>query len=103
MGALRVAFERREPSNREKQRVEVLGSRQIMHIDENFDALNFDLAETVVHRVQARVVGEWVVVSQGGGGLDRNRGQAVAKRVHPGTRFALLSAGAAAFCAVALV
>jgi hypothetical protein len=83
------------------ERVEVLGYRQIMNLVENLDAFNFDLAQTLKHRIHGRVVGGGVIVS--GGGIDRHRGQAVAKRVHPRTRFALLTAGASAFGAIALV
>jgi len=103
MGALRVAFERREAPNSRIEFVEALRCRQIMHIVENLDAFNFDLAETLIHRIHAGVVGGCAVVSGAGGGIDRHRGQAVAKRVHSGTRLAFLTAGTAAFRAVALV
>src|SRR5258706_2543464 len=103
MGALRVAFERREPSNSSMERVEVLRYRQIINIVENFHAFNFDLAQTLVHRIDAGIVGECAVVSGAGGGIDRHRGQAVAKRVHSRTRLAFLTTGAAAFGAIALI
>ncbi len=72
MGALRVAFERREAPNSRMEFVEVLRCRQIMHIVENLDAFNFDLAETLIHSIHARVVGGCVVVSGAGGGIDRH-------------------------------
>src|SRR5258705_9170068 len=103
VGALRVAFERREPPNSSMERGHVLGPRQIMHFVENLQAFNFDLAQALIHRTHAGVVSEWVVVRRSGGCIDRHRGQAVAKCVHPRTRLALWTAGAAAFCAVALV
>src|ERR1700687_5009072 len=82
-------------------RFEVLGTRQIMDVVESLDSFNFDLAETLIDRVLARVVGRCGAVS--GGGIDRHRCQAVAKRVHSRTRFAFLTAWAATLCAIALV
>src|ERR1700681_3191158 len=102
MSALRVAFERRQPSNSTMEGAQVLRFRQIMHIDENLDAFNFDLAETLIHPTNTRVIGEWVIVSCAGS-LDPQRGQAMAKRVHSRTRFAFLTAGAAAFGAVPFI
>src|SRR3989442_9482889 len=99
MGALRVAFERREPPDSRMEFVEVLLYRQIMHIVENLDALDFDLAKTLKHHVHARILD--------GGRAVRDeidcRGQAAVKRVHSRTRFAFLTAGAAAFGAIALI
>src|SRR3981189_1339917 len=103
MRTLRVAFKCGEPSNSGVQHVEVLRYRQIMHIVESLNTFNFDLAQTLIHRVHARVVGGCVVVSGAGGRIDLHRGQAMAKRVHSRARFAFLSAGAVAFGAVALV
>src|SRR5258705_5455148 len=104
MGALRVAFEGYEASNSGMERVDILRFRHVINVTENLYALNFDLAETLIqHRLHAGVVGGCVVVSGAGGGVDRHRGQAVAKRVHPRTRLAFLTAGAAAFGAIALV
>src|SRR5258708_15519418 len=103
VGALRVAFERRGPPNSSIERGHVLGPLQIMHFVENLLAFDFDLAQALIHRTHAGVVSEWVVVRRSGGCIDRHRGQAVAKRVHPRTRLALWTAGAAAFCVVALV
>jgi hypothetical protein len=60
--------------------VEVLRCRQIMNIVDNLDAFNFDMAETLVHRIYARIVDGCLVVSGADGGIDRHRGQAVAKR-----------------------
>ncbi len=77
--------------------------RQIMNIGENLKTFNFDLAQTLIHRIRGRVVGGCVVVCGAGGGIDRHRSQAVAKRVHPRTRFAFLTTGAAAFGAIALI
>src|SRR6266436_9677705 len=93
VGALRVAFERREPPNSSMERGHVLGPRQIMHFVENLQAFNFDLAQALIHRTHAGVVSEWVVVRRSGGCIDRHRGQAVAKRVQPRTRLALWTAG----------
>ena len=103
MRTLRVAFKCGEPSNSGVQHVEVLRYRQIMHIVESLNTFNFDLAQTLIHRIHARVVGGCVVVSGAGGRIDRHRGQAMAKRVHSRTRFAFLSLRAAAFRGVALV
>src|SRR5258706_8223499 len=93
MGALWVALERREPSNSGMEFVEIMRCRQIMNIGENLKTFNFDLGQTLIHRIHGRVVGGCVVVRGAGGGIDRHRGQAVAKRVHPRTRFAFLTAG----------
>src|SRR6478672_2192076 len=97
MRALRVAFQRREASNGHMQRVEVLGSQQHMNLVESLDAFNFDLAETIfdlaetlTHRINGRIVGGCVAVGTGNG----RRGQAMAKRVHPRTRLAFLTAWA---------
>jgi hypothetical protein len=82
-------------SNGLMQRIEVGRSRQIMHLVE-------DLRSTSIWRRHCyiapppRVAGECVVVSR----RSRLRGQAVAKRVHPRTRFPSLTA---AFRAVPLV
>ncbi|SRR6266446_1917866 len=103
MGALRVAVERRELANCDMEIFEVLRFRQAMNFVENLDAFNFDLTETLVHRVHAGVVDGCVVVTGADGAIDRHRGQAVAKRIHSRSRFAFLSAGAAASGAVALV
>jgi len=96
MGALRVAFERREPSNSLMEFTEVLGLRETMNVIENLDTFNFYLAESLIHRIHAGIVGGCVVVTSAGEGIDRHRGQAVAKRVHSGTRLAFLTAGTAA-------
>jgi hypothetical protein len=48
MGALRVAFERREAPDSPIEFVEVLRCRQIINIVENLDAFNFDLAEALI-------------------------------------------------------
>src|SRR6266516_7828501 len=103
MGALRVAFEGYDASNSGIERVEVLRFRHVINVTENLYALNFDLAETLIHRLHAGVVGGCVVVSGAGGGVNPHRVQAVAKRVHPRTRLALLAGGAAAFGTIALV
>src|SRR6185295_13119016 len=99
MRALRVAFQRREASNGHMQRVEVLGSQQHMNLVESLDAFNFDLAETLTHRINGRIVDGCVAVGAGNG----RRGQAMAKRVHPRTRLAFLTAWAATFRAIAFV
>src|SRR5258706_7153010 len=103
MGAPRVAFERREPSNSRMEHVEVLRYRQIINIVESLHPFNFDLAQAPVHRIHARVVGGCAAVSGASGGIDRHRGQAVAKRVHSRTRLAFLTAWTAAFCSIVLV
>jgi hypothetical protein len=99
MGALRIAFERRETSNSRMEHVEVLKSRQIMHFVENLDAFNFNLAETLIHRVHARGAGGCVTA----GGSNGRRGQTVAKRSSVNALCLLDWGGAAAFGAVALV
>jgi hypothetical protein len=101
MGALRVAFESRESSNGVMERVKVLGSGQGVNFVERLNLFNLDLAETVIHRLHQRLIGCGAIV--GGPGIDRSRGQAVAKRIHSRPRFAFLAAWAAAFCAVPLV
>src|SRR6266403_2084795 len=78
MGALRVAVERRELANCDMEIFEVLRFRQAMNFVENLDAFNFDLTETLVHRVHAGVVDGCVVVTGADGAIDRHRGQAVA-------------------------
>src|SRR5260370_38715332 len=78
------------------QRIEVLRSRQNINLVESLDAFNLDLAETLTHRVNRRVIGGCIAAGASNG----SRGQAMAKRVHSRTRFALLSAGAAAFRAI---
>src|SRR5216683_622237 len=103
MGALRVAFERGESSDGLLEGVEVLGSRQGINGVEHLEPFNLDLAETVIHRVHARIVDGCVVVTGAGGGIDQHRGQAVAKRVHSRTRLAFFTAGAATFSAITLV
>src|SRR5258706_1325029 len=80
MRTLRVAFKCGEPSNSGVQHVEVLRYRQIMHIAESLNTFNFDLAQTLIHRIRARVVGGCVVVSGAGGRIDRHRRPAMAKR-----------------------
>src|SRR5438552_10948402 len=49
VGALRVAFERREPPNSSMERGHVLGPRQIMLFVENLQAFNFHLAQALIH------------------------------------------------------
>src|ERR1700676_837853 len=99
MGPLRVAFQRREPLDSRMEFVEVLRYRQIMNVVKNLNTLNFDLAETLIHRIHGRVIrGCRRVASSKVRG-----GQPVAKRVHPGTRFAFLTAGAAAFGAIPFI
>src|SRR5713226_5999498 len=105
MGALRVAFERGEASDGLMEGVEVLGSRQGINVVEDLEPFNLDLAETVIHRVHARIVDGCIVVTGaggggGGGGIDQHRSQAVAKRVHSRTRLAFFTAGAATFRAI---
>src|ERR1700694_2451222 len=99
MATLRITFQRREPPNSFMEIVEVLRHRQIMNVVENLNALNFDLAETLIHPIHGRVVDGCRTVR----GKSGRRGKAVAKRVHSRTRFALLSAGPAAFRAIPLV
>jgi hypothetical protein len=41
--------------------VEVMRCRQIMNIGENLKTFNFDLAQTLIHRIYGRVVGGCVV------------------------------------------
>ncbi len=77
VGALRVAFERREPSNSSMERGHVLGPRQIMHFVENLQAFNFDLAQALIHRTHAGVVSEWVVVRRSSFARGWNRSEAV--------------------------
>src|SRR6476660_9667094 len=101
MGALRVAFERRESSNGLMERVEGLGCRQVINVIEGLNPFNLDLAETVIHRLHERIIGCGAISV--GGGIDRRRGQAVAKRIHSRTRFAFLTTWAAAFRGVPLV
>ena len=99
MGALRVTFERRELP---ETGIERAGIGQLPHITDFVEYLctfNFDLSEALIHRIQERSIG----VTEAGGAIDRHRCQAVAKRVHSRTRFALLSLRAAAFRGVALV
>jgi hypothetical protein len=67
MGALRVAFERREPSNSLMEFTEVLGLREIMNVVENLDTFNFYLAESLIHRIHAGIVGGCVDRSQAEG------------------------------------
>jgi hypothetical protein len=50
MGALRVAFKRREAPDSRIEFVEVLRCRQIMNIVENLDAFNFDMADAGTSR-----------------------------------------------------
>src|SRR5713226_18870 len=87
MGALRVAFQRGESSNSLMERVDGLGSRQIINVVEGLKPFDLDLAETVIHRLHGRIIG--CGAFSGGRGV---RGQAVAKRIHSRTRFALLTA-----------
>ena len=56
MGTLRVAFQGREPPNSRMEFLEVLRYRQIMNLVENLNALNFDLTEALIHRIDGRVV-----------------------------------------------
>jgi hypothetical protein len=93
MGALRVAFERHEPSNSGMEFIEVLRCRQTVNIVENLDTFNFDLAQALIRRAHARIVNGCVVVTGAGGGIDRHRRQAVAKRVkwQPGLPIRLAS------------
>ena len=90
VGALRVAFERREPSNSSMERGHVLGPRQIMLFVENLQAFNFHLAQALIHApTQESSANGWssavpVVVL-----IDT---AAVAKRVHPRTRPVLWTA-----------
>src|SRR5260221_5529841 len=81
------------------QRIEVLGSRQNINLVESLDAFNLDLAETLTHRINRRVIGGCIAVGASNG----SRGQAMAKLVHPRTRFAFLTAWATTFRAIAPV
>src|SRR6266403_4876986 len=103
MGAPRVAFERHEPPHSRMEFVEVLRCRRIMYIIENLDAFNFDLTETLIHRVHRGVVDGWIVVAVADRDIDRRRRQAVPQRIRSRTRFAFLRAGAAASGTIALV
>jgi hypothetical protein len=99
MRPLGVAVQRREAPNGRMECIEVVRSRQVMNIVESLEPFNFDLAEPLIHLIQEGVAGGYGAVC----GSRDLRGQAVAKRVHPRTRFASLSPRAAAFRAVALV
>jgi hypothetical protein len=99
MRALRVAFQRRQGPEHGWQLVDILEARQAVKVAPNPNTLDFDLAETPIHRIREQLIGA-CVVDIGSGGLG---GESVAKRVHPRTRFAFLTAWAAALCAVALV
>jgi hypothetical protein len=99
MRPLGVAVQRREAPNSRMEFIEVVRSRQVVNIVDSLEPRNFDLAELLIHLIQEGVVGG---CGAGCGSRDL-RSQAVAERVHPRTRFALLSPRAAAFRAVALV
>ena len=82
MGALRVAFERRESLNSDMELFQVLRYGKIVNVVKDLDALDLYLVKTLIHRLHAGAVGGYIAIRR-----SNSCGcQAMAKRVQSGTR-----------------